>query len=107
MWLLQSSPAATCKQGAALARRDTLAAAPGLLAHASATETVKFLMGAEPRHTSVMRLRTASSAVRSLPLPAGHEFGGVEESGPVPAGGRDYDHTRVCRHGLLLRHRAL
>jgi hypothetical protein len=42
-----SSPAATCL-------RDTLAAAPGLLAHASVTEAVKFcLMGPKLRHTAV------------------------------------------------------
>jgi hypothetical protein len=37
------SPAATCKKGAALTSLcDTLAAAPGLLVHASVTEVVKF-----------------------------------------------------------------
>ena len=51
-----SSPAATCKQGAALTSRlrDTLAAAPGLLAHASVTEVVNFCpMGPKFRHTMV------------------------------------------------------
>ncbi len=38
-----SSPAATCKQvRRSRHRRDTLAAAPSLLAHASVTEVVKF-----------------------------------------------------------------
>ncbi len=51
-----SSPAATCKQGAALTSRlrDTLAAAPGLLAHASVTETRRFCpMGPKLRYTAV------------------------------------------------------
>ncbi len=51
---------ATCKQGAALSRSrrllDTLAAAPGLLAHASVTETVKIVRWVQKlRYTAVLR----------------------------------------------------
>ncbi len=54
-----SSPAATCKQVAALTSvrlHDTFAAAPGLLGHTSVTKILKFsLMGPKLRHTTVLR----------------------------------------------------